>query len=85
MTTEQTPKAAIRDYIINVFLFGEEGETIQDDDSLIGRGIIDSSGVLELVAFIEEKYGIQVEDDELVADNFDSIHRLCGFIQRKQS
>lgn len=84
MTIAQRPEAAIREYIVNAFLFGEGGDTILDDDSLIDKGIIDSTGVLELVAFLEEMYGIHVADQELVAENFDSISRLGAFVQRKR-
>jgi acyl carrier protein len=80
----QTPEAQIRDFIVNTFLFGEGGDTFSDDDSLLDKGIIDSTGVLELVAFLDESYGISVADQELVADNFDSIEKLVEFVKRKR-
>ena len=83
MTTEQTPEAAIREFIVNIFLFGEGADGITDDDSLIDKGIVDSTGVLELVAFVGETYAVQVADDELVAENFDSITRIASFVRRK--
>lgn len=78
-TLEQT----IRDYIINTFLFGQGGESVGNDDSLLAQGIIDSTGVLELVAFLEETYGVRTGDNELNADNFDSISKLAAFVTRK--
>ena len=80
----QTPEQEIRGFIVNTFLFGEGGDTFSDEDSLLSKGIIDSTGVLELVAFLDETYGIQVADDELVAQNFDSINQLAAFVKRKR-
>jgi acyl carrier protein len=66
-------------------LFGEGGDDVTDEDSLLAKGIIDSTGVLELVSFLTETYGIQIEDDELIPDNFDSIKKLAAFVARKQA
>ncbi len=60
-------------------------EELTDSDSLLDKGIIDSTGVLELVGFLEENYHIQIEDEELVPENLDSINNLVKFIQKKQS
>ena len=73
----------IRKFIVDTFLFGEGGDRFTDDDSLLEQGIIDSTGVLELVAFMSETFGISVEDDELIADNFDSVNRLSAYVERK--
>jgi acyl carrier protein len=73
----------IREFIVTTFLFGTGGDAIADGDSLIDKGIVDSTGVLELVAFIGERYGVQVADEELVADNFASIEKLAAFVKRK--
>jgi len=61
----------------------DEAEKLQENDSLLEKGIIDSTGVLELVSFIEEKYNITVEDEELIPENLDSINRIAEFIKRK--
>jgi acyl carrier protein len=58
-------------------------KVLSDEDSLIRTGIVDSTGVLELIGFLEEKLGIQFEDDELVPENFDSVMRIAGFLSRK--
>jgi len=58
---------------------------LRDDDSFLEKGIIDSTGVLELVAFIEENFGIKVEDEELIPENLDSIDNLVTFINSKKS
>jgi acyl carrier protein len=72
----------LRDFIVENFLFGEE-VSFSDTDSFLKQGIIDSTGVVEVIAFIEEHYGIKVEDDEIVPDNLDSIERLSRFIEQK--
>lgn len=79
-----TFKQEIRNYIVNTFLFGRGGDDVGDAESLLDKGIIDSTGVLELVSFLEEKYGVQVTDDELTANNFDSIDRLTAFVNSKR-
>jgi acyl carrier protein len=56
---------------------------IADDDSLLDRGIIDSTGVLELVAYLEKEFGIKISDEEIVPENLDSIANTIAFIQRK--
>ena len=73
----------IREFIVITFLSGTGADAIADADSLIDKGIVDSTGVLELVAFIGERYGVQVADEELVADNFASIEKLAAFVKRK--
>ena len=73
---------SLRDFIRENFLFGAE-EEFSDHDSLVERGIIDSTGVLELVMFLEDSFLISVDDEELVPDNLDSINRLVNFVERK--
>jgi acyl carrier protein len=73
----------LREFVINNFLFGQGGNGLSNDDSFLEKGIIDSTGVLELVAFLEEKFQITLQDEELVPANLDSINYLVGFLQRK--
>lgn len=73
----------IRDFIIENFLFGNRDAPLGNEDSLLQKGIIDSTGILEVVSFIEEKFMITVEDDDLVPQNLDSIRRLADFVMRK--
>ncbi|HVP36014.1 MAG TPA: acyl carrier protein [Terriglobales bacterium] len=80
MVTEEK----IRTFIQNNFLLGDKNRTIKKDESFLQSGIIDSTGVLELVNFIEETYKIKVEDEELVPENLDSIQNLIAYIQKKQ-
>jgi len=74
----------LRTFIQNNFLLGDKNRAIKKDESFLQNGIIDSTGVLELVNFIEETYKIKVEDEELVPENLDSIQNLIAYIQRKQ-
>ena len=70
------------DFIVGNLLFGQ-GVQVGLEDSFIEMGIIDSAGVLELISFLEEKYGIEVKDDELVPENLDSIRSITQFLMRK--
>jgi acyl carrier protein len=72
----------IRRFVVDQFLFGEE-DSLTDDASLLELGVVDSTGVLELVTHIETTYGFKVADEELVPDNLDSIQSLTEFVQRK--
>ena len=73
----------LREFVINNFLFGQGGDGLSNDDSFLEKGIIDSAGVLELVVFLEEKFQVTLQDEELVPANLDSINHLVGFLQRK--
>lgn len=75
-------KTRVREFIVNNFMFGSS-EGIRDDTSFLGEGIIDSTGVLELVTFLEETFDIKVEDEELIPENLDSVDNLVGFLKRK--
>jgi len=73
----------LRQFVIDNFLFGQGNGHLKNDDSFLDKGIIDSTGVLELVAFLEEKYQIKIQDRELIPDNLDSINNLIRFVQSK--
>ena len=74
----------VREFIVNNFLFGEGGSELSSYDSLLEKGLIDSTGILELVEFVQKKYGIRIEDHEIVPANLDSIDKLVRFIQQKK-
>ena len=82
---EQQIKQQIVDFITGNFLFGDTEKGINEEDSLLENGIIDSTGVLELIAFIEDTYGIKVADEEVVPDNLDTILDITSFVQQKLS
>lgn len=73
----------LRRFVIDNFLFGQDDNKFSDEDSFVDEGIIDSTGMLELVAFLEKQYRIKLEDEELIPDNLDSINNLVKFIQKK--
>jgi acyl carrier protein len=74
----------VRHFVVENFLFGD-GESLKEDTSFLEEGIIDSTGILELVFFIEETYGIKIEDDELVPENLDNLKKITHFLERKLS
>jgi len=73
----------VRALIIENFLFGEDDGKLSDDDSFLEKGIIDSTGILELVALLEGKYGVKITNNELEPENLDSINKLVRFLGRK--
>jgi acyl carrier protein len=83
-TNESMPcvKREIRSFIVGNFLFGQD-QDLSDDTSFLDKGFIDSTGVLELVAHLEETYDIKVNDDELIPDNLDTIESIAAYIARK--
>jgi acyl carrier protein len=82
ITAENTGKE-LRQFIVDNFLFGRD-RAFSDEDSLIENGLIDSTGVLELIAFLEEKYAIRIEQGEMIPDNLDSIRNLSDFVRWKR-
>lgn len=78
-------ESEIRAFIADNFLLGDDVGDLQGSASLIDAGIIDSTGVLELVGFLEERYGIRIADDELLPENLDSIDNVIRFVGEKQS
>lgn len=76
-------KAQIRRYILENFLFTDDGTRLQDDTSFLEEGIVDSTGVLELVMFVEETFGIEVPDEDILPENFDSVERLTRYVEAK--
>jgi acyl carrier protein len=74
----------IRHFVVENFLFGQD-QQLEDGTSFLENGIIDSTGVLELVAHLERVYGVKVKDDELVPDNLDSIEAIVAYLDRKRT
>ena len=75
----------IREFIFENFLFDAESSNLKNEDSFLDQGIIDSTGVLELVEWLEDECGIEVEDEELILENLDSVNNLAAFIEKKKS
>lgn len=72
----------IRAFIVDNFLFGEDSG-LKDDSSFLDEGFLDSTGIMQLVAFIEETYSVRVDDEELLPENLDSIDKVAAFLERK--
>jgi len=66
-------------------MYGQNTSFLRDDSSFLESGVIDSTGVLELVTYLENKFGFKIADEELVPENLDSINNVLRFIERKRS
>lgn len=75
----------VRDFIADNFMMGKSPDELTDTGSLLDLGIIDSTGVLELVGFLEDTYEITIDDDDLIPENLDSISKIAEYIIRKQA
>jgi len=73
----------VRAFIEENFLFREDISQLSDSDSLLENGVMDSTGILELVAFLESDFSIQMSDAEIVPDNLDSIAAIATYLERK--
>lgn len=83
MSTPETIEREIREFLRENFPLSADGVTLQRDDSLIEVGVIDSTGVLELIGFIEERYELEVRDEEVLPENLDSIASITRFVGEK--
>ena len=81
----QHPRESIRRFIETSFLFREDRQGLGDDESLLGAGLIDSTGILELVSYLEAEFGIVVQDEEIVPENLDSVWQIAAYVDRKQA
>ena len=78
-----TIESQLRAFIVENFLFGEDSRAIESSTSLIENDLVDSTGILELVAFMEERFGFKMEDGEIAPDNLDSIDRIVAYVKSK--
>ncbi len=75
----------VRQFLAENFLLSSDSFDMADDVSLLENGVVDSTGVLELISFVEETFGVQIRDEEIVPDNFDSVDRIVAYINDKTS
>ena len=75
----------IRDYILDNYLFTDDQSALSNEDSFLDKGIIDSTGIMEVIFFLEEEFGIQVDDEEMVPENLDSVKNIVTYVERKQA
>jgi len=80
-----TLHAELRQFILENYLLRQDDGSLKDADSLMARGILDSTGALELAMHLQDRYGVTVQDEELHPDNLDSIDRIAAFIERKRA
>ncbi len=84
MTESTTIEATLRQHLAREILFTGQTYPHSDTASFLENGIVDSMGVMQLVMFVEEHFGVSVNDADIVPDNFDSVARLAAYIRRKQ-
>jgi acyl carrier protein len=84
-TAMQDIKTQVRTYIFDNFIMAGDPGDLQDGDSFMERHILDSTGFIELITFLEEAFGIKVEDDDMVPENLDSLDRIEGFLRKKKA
>jgi len=77
-------RVMLRAYIMENFLMSDDDSALADGQSLLDTGVIDSTGVLELIQYLEETFGFTVDDEELVPENLDSVANLVAFVGRKE-
>lgn len=82
MTTSNAVR--VREFISSAYLFGDESRMPADSDSLLETGVLDSTGVLELIEFLEAEFGLTVEDSETVPSNLGSIENITRYVSSKQ-
>lgn len=74
----------VQKFILESYLFTSDPNALKLDDSLLGRGIVDSTGMLEIIMFIEEQLGVAVKDEEMIPENLDSVGRIVAFVESKR-
>ena len=73
----------IRNYILANYLFTDDSSALKDDDSFLEKGVLDSTGILEVIYFLEEGFGFKITDEEMIPENLDSVNNIVSFIERK--
>lgn len=78
-----TIQKGVREYVVENFLMGGNVESFSDSDSFLETGLIDSTGILELIAFLEDTYGMTISDEEMIPENLDSVEKVARFVSSK--
>ena len=84
MSSTATARDMLRKFILEDYLFTDDQAALQDDTSFLEEGILDSMGILEIIMFLEDEFGVKVANDEMIPSNLDSIKNLLAFIDRKR-
>lgn len=80
-----TIESSVRNYILENYLFTDDQSELANNASLLEKGIIDSTGIMELVFYLEETFGIKIDDHEMVPENLDSVDSIVSFIESKKT
>ncbi len=75
----------IRQFILENYLFSSDQSLLANDDSFLRKGIIDSTGILEVIQFLTDEFAVEVQDKEMIPENLDSVNNLVAFVTRKTS
>ena len=75
----------VRNYILENYLFTDDQSELNNEDSFLEKGIIDSTGILEVIFFLEEEFGLSVDDDEMIPENLDSVNSMVKYINSKSA
>lgn len=78
-------ESSVRQFLLSNYLFTDRDDALGNDDSLLQKGIVDSTGMMELIYFLEEQFGIRVMDEEMIPENLDSVNNIVGYITRKNN
>jgi len=78
-------RSIVRQYVLENYLFTDDDSELNDEESFLDKGIIDSTGVLEVVFFLEDKFGIKVNDEEILPENLDTVNNIVSFLDHKNS
>jgi acyl carrier protein len=78
------PAAEIKQFIARNFLFTEDGNAVRDDQSLMSTGTLDSTGILELIMFVEERFKLKIPDEDMLPENFDSVRAIADYIELRK-
>lgn len=78
-------RESLRHFLLENYLFTDDPSKLNDSDSFLDNGILDSTGILDVILFVEENHHVKVSEDEMVPDNLDSIDALVTFIEKKQA
>ena len=76
-------ESKLRNFILDNYLFTDDQSALNSEDSFLDTGIIDSTGIVELIYFLEEEFGVAVEDNEMIPENLDSVMKVMKFVKTK--
>ena len=77
-------ESKLRSYILENYLFTDDESQLSSSDSFLQKGIIDSTGILEVIFFIQEEFGVEVADAEMIPENLDSVNNIVAFLEKKK-